>query len=79
VDVKTIQVVINEDLLAAIDAAAAKEAVNRSEFIRVSLRERLRQREQERLERLDREAYERIPDDPEEARFWLEKAAWPDD
>ena len=77
--VRTIQVVIDDRLLEAVDQAAEQESVNRSDFIRSSLKERLRRREGERLERLDREAYERIPDDPAEHKFWLEQAVWPDD
>jgi metal-responsive CopG/Arc/MetJ family transcriptional regulator len=77
--VKTIQVVMDERLLEALDHAAQQEEVNRSALIRSSVKEMLRRRRIAELERLDREAYVRIPDDPEEHRFWLEQAVWPDD
>ena len=70
---------MDDQLLTEVDAAAARGAMNRSEFVRATLRERLHRLRIAELERIEREAYERIPDDPEEARFWLEKAAWPDD
>jgi metal-responsive CopG/Arc/MetJ family transcriptional regulator len=79
VDVKTIQVVMEERLLAALDQAAKQDDVNRSALIRQSVTEMLRRRRIAALEKLDREAYARIPDDPEEHRFWSEQAVWPDD
>lgn len=75
----TVQIVLDDTLLAEIDAAASKSAVNRSEFVRESLREKLHRLRSAELERMEKEGYERIPDDPEESRFWMEKAAWPDD
>ena len=76
---KTIQVVIDDGLLNAVDAAAAKDSINRSELIRSSLREWLRKREIERLVQLECEGYERIPDDPAENQLLMDQAAWPDD
>lgn len=77
--VKTIQVVMDEGLLVAVDAAAKREAVNRSQLIRSALREWLRKREIERLIQLECEGHERIPDDPAEHKFWMDQAVSSDD
>lgn len=76
---KTIQIVVEERLLEALDKAAEQDHINRSALIRRSVAEMLHRRRIAELERLDREAYERMPDDPEEHRFWLEQAVWPND
>ncbi|MEZ5367027.1 MAG: hypothetical protein R2748_33000 [Bryobacterales bacterium] len=75
----TVQIVIDDDLLRRIDAAASEDEVNRSQFIRSSVERDLRSRQIALMERLEREAYQRIPDDPEEFRVWEEEAMWPDE
>jgi metal-responsive CopG/Arc/MetJ family transcriptional regulator len=51
--------------------------VNRSALIRDALREHLKRLHTRELEQQEREAYERIPDDPQELAVWDKVAAWP--
>jgi len=76
--VKTIHVVIEEDLLRSADRAAHQLKVNRSSVIRDALREHLRRLRVGDLERREREAYEKTPDDPAEFAAWDEVAASPE-
>ena len=75
---KTIHVVIEEDLLRSADRAAHQLKVNRSSVIRDALREHLRRLRVGDLERREREAYEKTPDDPAEFAAWDEVAASPE-
>jgi metal-responsive CopG/Arc/MetJ family transcriptional regulator len=74
---ETIQVVMEGALLKAADQAARRLKLNRSALIRDALREHLRRLRYRELEQQEREAYERIPDDPEEFAVWDKVAAWP--
>jgi len=74
---ETIQVVMEGGLLKAADQAARRLKLNRSALIRDALREHLRRLRYRQLEQQEREAYERIPDDPEEFAVWNKVAAWP--
>ena len=74
---ETIQVVMEGGLLKAADRAARKLKVNRSALIRDAIREHLRRLHTRELELQEREAYERIPDDPQEFAVWDKVAAWP--
>jgi metal-responsive CopG/Arc/MetJ family transcriptional regulator len=75
---KTIQVVIEEDLLRSADRAARDLKMNRSSLIRDALREYLRRLRVADLESREREAYEQTPDDPTEFAAWDKVAAWPE-
>lgn len=74
---ETIQVVIENGLLKATDRAARKLKLNRSALVRDALREHLKRLRTRELERLERQAYDRIPDDPEEFAVWDKVATWP--
>jgi metal-responsive CopG/Arc/MetJ family transcriptional regulator len=74
---ETIQVVMERGLLKATDRAARKLKVNRSALIRDAVREHLNRLHTRQLELQEREAYDRIPDDPEEFAVWDGVAAWP--
>jgi Arc/MetJ-type ribon-helix-helix transcriptional regulator len=74
---KTIQIVIEEDLLRSADRTAREFKVNRSSLIRDALREHLRRLRIANLERSEREAYEQTPDDPAEFAAWDDVAVWP--
>jgi metal-responsive CopG/Arc/MetJ family transcriptional regulator len=74
---ETIQVVMEGGLLKAADRAARRLKLNRSALIREALREHLRRLHHRELERQEAEAYERIPDDPEECAVWGKVAAGP--
>ncbi|HEX4952730.1 MAG TPA: ribbon-helix-helix protein, CopG family [Thermoanaerobaculia bacterium] len=75
---QTIQVVIDEDLLAAADAEASRAKVNRSALMREALRTYLRQIGIQEKERLDRLCYERQPDTEADLAGWEQVAAWPE-
>ena len=76
---KTIQVVLEEDLLREADREARRRKINRSALLRVALRDHLRRgliRENEEAERL---AYERQPQRLTEFEAWEKIAVWPED
>lgn len=74
---ETIQVVMEGPLLKAADRAARRLKLNRSALIRQAVREHLKRLRGREMERQEAEAYERIPDDPEEFAAWHKVAAWP--
>jgi metal-responsive CopG/Arc/MetJ family transcriptional regulator len=74
---ETIQVVMEPGLLKAANRAARKLKVNRSALIRDAVREHLERLHTRELELQERQAYERIPDDPQEFAVWDKVATWP--
>jgi len=74
---ETIQVVMEGGLLKAANRAARKLKVNRSALIRDAVREHLERLHARELELQERQAYERLPDDPQEFAVWDKVAAWP--
>jgi metal-responsive CopG/Arc/MetJ family transcriptional regulator len=74
---KTIQVVIEADLLRAADRAARRLKLNRSALVRQALRAHLDAMRRSELERADRRGYERQADTAEELAVWEKVAAWP--
>ncbi len=74
---RTVQVVLDGDLLEAANRVARRLRVNRSALIRDALREYLRRLRYRELERQEREAYARVPDVAEEFAVWDKVAAWP--
>lgn len=75
---KTIQIVLDQGLLRATDAAARRARVNRSALVRRALREHLKRLETRELEARDRAGYQNHPQDRGEAADWEQAAAWPD-
>ncbi len=75
---KTIQVVLEEDLLKATDRAARKSRKNRSALVREALRAYLRQLSCREREEKDRIGYERAPAGDELA-VWESEAVWPEE
>ena len=75
--VKTVQIVLEEDLLRAADRAARKQRMNRSAFVREALRAHLHQQRRRELEAAHRDGYESKP--PVEFDVWDTLAAWPED
>lgn len=75
---RTVQVVLDENLLKAADHFAQRTNVNRSALVRNALREHLKKLHYQELERLEREGYERFPDsEDEDLQGWEEVAVWP--
>ncbi len=75
----TIQVVLEDSLLAATDRAARRLKVNRSALVRDALREHLRRLSVLDKERRDREGYARRPIAEDEFGVWDKVTAWPED
>ena len=74
---KTIQIVLDKELLQAADQAARQKKQNRSALVREALRAHLRKLETLELERRDREGYLRVPQDHVESKMWEAEAVWP--
>ena len=78
---KTIQIVLEKELLQAADRAARKAKQNRSALIREALREYLRRLQIRADEQREIEAYRKHPQKPEELddiELWAKGAAWPE-
>ncbi len=75
----TIQVVLEDSLLAATDRAARRLKVNRSAFVRDALREHLRLLSVLDKERRDRAGYARRLIAEDEFGVWDKVTAWPED
>ena len=75
--VKTIQIVLDEPLLRAVDKVVRKMRMNRSAFFREAAREQLRRQRRRELEARDRAGYQRLP--PDEFAVWDKVTAWPED
>jgi metal-responsive CopG/Arc/MetJ family transcriptional regulator len=73
---ETIQVVIDAKLLQATDRAARKTKSNRSELVRIALREHLHRLQTLESEERDRRGYEKQPQEAG-AEWKVEAAAWP--
>lgn len=73
---KTIQMTIDDDLLAQVDATIAQLGATRSAFIRASLRQALTRYEIEQMERQHREGYQRQPVAPGEFDSWESEQVW---
>lgn len=75
---KTIQVVLESELLRATDSAARKARINRSALVRKALREHLKRAEIRKMEERERRGYERHPQHPAEIELWEREIAWPE-
>lgn len=73
---KTIQIVLDADLLRAADATAKKASVNRSALFRRALREHLRRMRTKEREDIERRSYQDHPDDPKEIMEWESEQTW---
>jgi len=75
---KTIQIVLEKELLQAANRAARLRKKNRSALVREALREHLRRLEVLAQEERDQEGYGRRPQRRGESRAWEAEVAWPD-
>ena len=76
---KVVQIALDEDLLDRADQQARRDKLNRSQLVRVALREYLERLALKALETQDREGYQRAPVEPGEFDVWVEEQAWPED
>jgi metal-responsive CopG/Arc/MetJ family transcriptional regulator len=76
---ETIQVVIDEKLLQASDRAAKKAKLNRSELVRLALREHLQRLQTLEAEQRDQRGYEKLPQSKATKESgWEAEAVWPE-
>ena len=73
---KTVQITIDEALLARVDNAVSESGANRSAFIREALEIALRQRELKMMEQRHRAGYERHPLTAAEFDIWQSEQVW---
>lgn len=73
---KTVQMTIDEDLLAQIDTLVEELGTNRSAFMRDALESALKQRQVNMLEQQHRAGYERHPLTPDEFDIWQGEQVW---
>lgn len=73
---ETVQIVLDEELLAAADRAALRTRRNRSALVRDALREHLKRLEILASEERDRAGYKKHPQQSDESRPWEQEAAW---
>lgn len=76
VHVKTIQMTIDEPLLAEVDRVAGEHRMTRSAFIREALAASLRRFKAKALEQKHRAAYARQPTTADELEIWQDEHAW---
>lgn len=76
---KTVQITINEDLLAQVDVVVKAEGSNRSAFMRQALAEALRKYSITQLEQQHTAGYLRQPVEAGEFDGWQEEQAWGDE
>ncbi|MBV8202095.1 MAG: ribbon-helix-helix protein, CopG family [Acidobacteria bacterium] len=75
---KTVQMTIDEELIAEVDRAAAAQGKSRSAFIREALRAALAGAQERELEEQHRLAYQRQPVALDELGAWEAEQVWPD-
>ena len=75
---KTIQITIDDSLLADIDRAVEGMGTNRSLFIRNALQSALRQHAVEKMEARHAAGYEAQPASDAEVAEWLDEQVWGD-
>jgi metal-responsive CopG/Arc/MetJ family transcriptional regulator len=73
---RTIQMTVDDSLLAEVDAATKDEGVSRSAFIRSALEDALRRIRVRQLERLHAEAFARTPQTDYEIEVWASLQDW---
>jgi len=77
--VETIRVVLDAKLRRACDRAAKKHKLNRSELVRLALREYLQRERILESELCDQRGYEKPPQSKATEEFaWEAEAAWPE-
>lgn len=76
---RTVQMTLDAELVAAVDRAARRLRITRSAFARRALEAELNRLRIEALERRDREGYRRKPVRRGEFDVWHAEQVWPDD
>lgn len=74
--IKTIQMTIDESLLAEVDSTSVQLGMNRSAFIREALRQAMERFRMAEMERNHAAGYARYPVEPGEFDVWEAEQAW---
>lgn len=77
-DVKTVQMTIEPELIAEVDRVARRLKTTRSAFTRQALRDALRRLHTREREAAHRRGYERKPVKPGEFSDWADEQVWPE-
>lgn len=75
---RTVQLTLDEELVAEVDRVATAEGASRSAFTRRALRHELERLRVAQLEARHRAGYERQPVEESEVAEWEDEQAWPD-
>ncbi len=75
---KTIQMTLDDELVAAVDDAVKKLNTNRSAFARKALRDAIKQLNIDQLEKKHRQGYKRYPVGKTEFGVWESEQEWGD-
>lgn len=75
---QTVQMTLEEQLVAEVDDAVRKMGTTRSAFTREALRQALARIREQEQERRQREGYERHPVEPGEFSDWEDEQVWGD-
>jgi metal-responsive CopG/Arc/MetJ family transcriptional regulator len=73
---KTVQMTLDEDLIASVDKVATRLGTTRSAFTRQALKSALREVRIKELERKHREGYKRKPVRHKEFEVWEAEQVW---
>ena len=76
---QTIQIVLDDELLAAANVAAEKARINRSALMRDALRAHLKRLKIKEMEERTARAYQEKPDTDDDLVGWEKMAVWPED
>ncbi len=76
---RTVQMMLDEDLVSEVDRISKKLRTSRSAFTRRALREALSRYNVEQLEQKHRQGYERHPVTSEEFSEWEAEQVWGDE
>ena len=74
---KTVQMTLDDDLIAEVDRIVTQLGSTRSAFTREALRQAIKQIELEEKEQRHREGYARQPVMPNEFGDWEDEQVWP--
>ena len=74
---KTVQMTLDEDLIAEVDRIATQLGSTRSAFTRQALRQEIKRIELAEKERKHREGYARQPATADEFSDWEDEQVWP--
>ena len=75
-NMRTVQMTLDDDLVKAVDRVSKRLRTSRSAFTRKALREALSRYNLEQLERKHRQGYERHPVTADEFSLWETEQAW---